>query len=197
MAYRQFCSHVACPNYREITIMGEIGDDVFFCDEHASTKYVRCAEEYCSNLWVFDYDHEVPSAPKEGATDWRCEDHRPKLVLPPLTRMPDLTPVADMNETELREHIAELKEYHENDIQYKDIELREVRDENNLLALDKAACVLDIKHLNEMVDFALTALEKIHSDPEADGPGNFGSDTDLWVETVAKETIDEIRRRRA
>lgn len=69
--------------------------------------------------------------------------------------------------------------------------------ENNLLALDKAACVVDIKHLNEMVDFALKALETIHSDPEAEGPGNFGSDSDLWVETVAKEAIDEIRRRRA
>ncbi len=43
--------------------------------------------------------------------------------LPPLTRQPDPKPVAEMSEDELREHIANLEEYHETDRQYREQEI--------------------------------------------------------------------------
>ena len=271
MAYRQFCSWVACPNYREIRIMGEIGDDVFFCDQHADTKYVRCAEDYCSNLWVFDYDHEVPSAPAKDATDWLCDEHEPKPAYIPVTctedgcevstrflagrgirdghwrcaahgmsviltcmgddctvthqfergdNIPDGFFCPEHGAEEARKlvdhvrsipclppkpspqihHAPEGKVIVKLTPEQQDhlTELLKQHGDPQLGLRPMPPLYTDrIKDLEQQVDIAMKALERIYCDPDGECLAHWDMDIQKWTEHVAKEAIDAIRKLRA
>ncbi len=141
----------------------------------------------CGKLWErAEFVEKYPDSALAKAADKDAQEERDKNKpiysdvprMPrdmTVTRKPDEKPVDEMNEAELREHIALREEYHENDKQYKD---------------------LDIERFHGMADIGMVALLKIHSDPDNETTELDNDEWMVWIEKTAKEAIDTIRKLR-